>query len=80
MTFCEKLRESMLEEYKDVVKYNALMMTATNNYKPILHGIAKDEWTHAEHLKEMLYELDGTLTQCEVNARDEAKNSMNGGV
>lgn len=76
--FCEKLRASLLEEYKDVAKYNQMAVTAEEAYKPILKAIAKEEWSHAEHLKEILYDMDGTLNQCELAARDEAKNSIEG--
>jgi rubrerythrin len=76
--FCEKLRASLLEEYKDVAKYNQMAVTAEEAYKPILKAIAKEEWSHAERLKEILYDMDGTLNQCELAARDEAKNSIEG--
>jgi len=35
-------------------------------------------WPGAERLKEILYDMDGTLNQCELAARDEAKNSIEG--
>ena len=75
--FCEKLRASLLEEYKDVAKYMQ-MAEMNEEYKHILHAIAKDEWSHAEHLKQILYDMDGTLNQNELTARDEAKNSIEG--
>lgn len=53
-------------------------VTAEEAYKPILKAIAKEEWSHAERLKEILYDMDGTLNQCELAARDEAKNSIEG--
>lgn len=79
MTFCEKLHAYLLEEYKDVVKYNELAVTAINKYKPIIRDMAKEEWAHAEHIKEMLYDMGETLTKEELTAHDEAKISMNGG-
>ena len=80
MTFCEKLHASLLDEYKDVVKYNELAVTAINKYKPILHDIAKEEWTHAEHIKDMLLAVEETLTKEELTAQEEAHISLNGGV
>ncbi len=77
MTFCEKIRDAMLEEYKDVIKYNVMSMTAEKEYKGILKDIANDEWSHAEMLKKILYETDATLNQTELCAREEALNSMN---
>ena len=80
MTFCEKLHAYLLEEYKDVVKYNELVVTAPPELKPIIKDMAKEEWTHAEHIKTMLHDLKSCLTKEEQTVQDEAKNSMNGGV
>ena len=79
MTFCDKLHEALLDEYHDVVKYKELAVEAIDAYKPIFNDIAKEEWVHSEHIKNILHAFGAELTKEEHEACDEAKKSINGG-
>ena len=64
-----KLNELVKNEYKDVVVYIELFKSSEN---PIFRDIAREEMTHAKHIKNMLLEA-GKFEDCkEIREKAEA--------
>ena len=72
----EKMQAAILDEYEDVVDYCAMAKMADNEYKPILRTIAEEEWTHAKHLKAILEDMGGEMSDEMKSAHDEAYNAL----
>lgn len=72
----EKLQGALLDEYEDVVDYCAMAEKAGDEYKSILHTIAKEEWTHAKHLKDIIEDMGGKMSDEMKAAHDEAHDAL----
>lgn len=68
----EKLNEILKDEFNDVVMYASLYKTSEN---PIFRDIAREEMTHAKHIKHILKGA-GKLKDC-TEIMDKAKTALN---
>lgn len=69
----EKLNEILKDEFNDVVMYASLYKTSEN---PIFRDIAREEMTHAKHIKHILKSA-GKLKDCN-DIMEQAKAALNG--
>lgn len=69
----EKLNEILKDEFNDVVMYASLYKTSEN---PIFRDIAREEMTHAKHIKYILKDA-GKLKDC-TDIMEQAKAALNG--
>lgn len=72
----EKMQAALLDEYEDVVDYCAMAEKAGDEYKSILHTIAREEWIHAQHLTDIIEDMGGAMSDEMRAAHDEAYNAL----
>ena len=59
--FCNKIKQHLEDENKDVISYMELAEEASDSgYAQILKDIAYEESIHAKHLKDILEDIDKT--------------------
>lgn len=66
-----KLNDRLRDEYNDVVIYVELFKASEN---PIFRDIAREEMTHAKHIKDILLEA-GKLEDCK-EIREKAESAL----
>ena len=66
-----KLNESLKDEYNDVIKYVDFFKKSNN---AIFRDIAREEFTHAKHLKNIL--LEAGKLDAASDLEDEAKAAL----
>lgn len=63
MDFYEELNNHLKDEYEDVISYAELSKRATGGDAHILRDMAREEFVHAKHLKNILQSA-GRLQEC----------------
>lgn len=67
------LNTMLMNEYNDVITYVTLSKNADDSKSQIFRDIAKEEYTHAKHIKQILIEagkLEDGFDKLEANSKE----------